>query len=212
MGRYREGLEALDKALTIDRKINSRWAIAYDLRNKALVHLRMGEPQKALPLLEEALELAGAIGNRINEAKVLLGFGALQDSRRMDIDYRLDGTFDHWLLDEFQDTSTIQWMALRELLGEVLQDESGRRTLFYVGDVKQAIYGWRGGDAGIRHRCGGGRRRLGRWPGGIQRPVFPHRAPGRILQDDAEVQQPRPHPVGEVVLPGGAQVRPQVHQ
>ena len=86
------------------------------------------------------------------DIQFLLGFGALQDSRRMDIDYRLDGTFDHWLLDEFQDTSTIQWMALRELLGEVLQDESGRRTLFYVGDVKQAIYGWRGGDARLFHR------------------------------------------------------------
>jgi len=63
--------------------------------------------------------------------------------------YRLDGWFDHWLLDEFQDTSRSQWSALDPLVREVWQDAEGRRTLFYVGDVKQAIYGWRGGDAGL---------------------------------------------------------------
>ena len=63
--------------------------------------------------------------------------------------YRLDGWFDHWLLDEFQDTSRSQWAALAPLVEEVWQESEGRRTLFYVGDVKQAIYGWRGGDAGL---------------------------------------------------------------
>jgi len=63
--------------------------------------------------------------------------------------YRLDGWFDHWLLDEFQDTSRSQWAALAPLVEEVWQDCEGRRTIFYVGDVKQAIYGWRGGDAGL---------------------------------------------------------------
>jgi ATP-dependent helicase/nuclease subunit A len=63
------------------------------------------------------------------------------------IDWRLDGRFDHWLLDEFQDTSPGQWSVLRNLIDEVVQDPSGRRTFFYVGDVKQAIYAWREGDA-----------------------------------------------------------------
>lgn len=61
--------------------------------------------------------------------------------------FRLDGKFDHWLLDEFQDTSRLQWDVIRPLIDEVLQDESRARSLFYVGDTKQAIYGWRGGDA-----------------------------------------------------------------
>jgi len=65
------------------------------------------------------------------------------------IAWRMDGACTHWLLDEFQDTSTLQWRALRDLVDEVLQDPSGRRSLFYVGDVKQAIYGWRGGDASL---------------------------------------------------------------
>ena len=64
-----------------------------------------------------------------------------------DIHFRLDGNFDHWLLDEFQDTSFAQWKAIRDLVDEVVQDTSGRRSFFYVGDVKQAIYGWRGGDS-----------------------------------------------------------------
>ncbi|MBN2099436.1 MAG: UvrD-helicase domain-containing protein, partial [Dehalococcoidia bacterium] len=66
---------------------------------------------------------------------------------RLYIDYRLDCKLDHWLLDEFQDTSDLQWEVLRNLADEILQDSSGRRSFFYVGDTKQAIYGWRGGNA-----------------------------------------------------------------
>jgi len=71
---------------------------------------------------------------------------------RIYVDYRLDTSFDHWLLDEFQDTSTLQWRAIANLVDEVLQDYSGARSLFYVGDVKQAIHGWRGGDSGLFER------------------------------------------------------------
>ncbi|MFK5923784.1 MAG: UvrD-helicase domain-containing protein [Verrucomicrobiota bacterium] len=60
--------------------------------------------------------------------------------------YRLDAQFDHWLLDEFQDTSRVQWRAIKELVDEVVQDSEGRRSYFQVGDTKQSIYGWRGGD------------------------------------------------------------------
>ena len=65
---------------------------------------------------------------------------------RLLIDWRLDAQFDHWLLDEFQDTSYAQWSVLRNLLDEAVQDAEGRRSLFYVGDVKQAIFAWREGD------------------------------------------------------------------
>ncbi len=73
--------------------------------------------------------------------------GLARAERRMLIDWRLDGQFEHWLLDEFQDTSAGQWSVLKNLIDEVIQDDSGRRSLFYVGDVKQAIYAWREGDA-----------------------------------------------------------------
>ena len=68
------------------------------------------------------------------------------DETRMFIDFRLDAEIDHWLLDEFQDTSFGQWSVLKNLIDEAVQDASGARSFFYVGDVKQAIYAWRGGD------------------------------------------------------------------
>ncbi len=68
------------------------------------------------------------------------------------MDFRLDARFQHWLLDEFQDTSLLQWSVIQNLLDEVLQNPDGDRTLFYVGDVKQAIYQWRGGDPRLFRR------------------------------------------------------------
>lgn len=52
----------------------------------------------------------------------------------------------HLLIDEFQDTSTQQWEAMRPLAFECLAQGG---SFFFVGDVKQAIYGWRGGDAAL---------------------------------------------------------------
>jgi len=77
----------------------------------------------------------------------LSGVAEVSSSDRLCINYRLDGCIDHCLLDEFQDTSDIQWACLKNLVDEIIQDDSGRRSLFYVGDVKQAIYAWRGGNA-----------------------------------------------------------------
>jgi len=68
---------------------------------------------------------------------------------RLYIDYRLDSRFDHWLIDEFQDTSYPQWRIIKNLIDEIVQDDSGGRSFFYVGDVKQAIYGWREGEASL---------------------------------------------------------------
>ncbi|CAB4244067.1 putative ATP-dependent exoDNAse (Exonuclease V) beta subunit (Contains helicase and exonuclease domains) [Methylacidimicrobium sp. AP8] len=60
--------------------------------------------------------------------------------------YRLDSQWDHWLFDEFQDTSRAQWQALQLLVEEAIQSTEGTKTFFCVGDGKQSIYGWRGGD------------------------------------------------------------------
>ncbi|HEY5552263.1 MAG TPA: UvrD-helicase domain-containing protein [Opitutaceae bacterium] len=86
----------------------------------------------------DVLELLGASG-------IMAGGGRDADVRRS-VDFRLDGRVDHWLLDEFQDTSRRQWDVLESLIDEAVQDPSGGRSLFYVGDVKQAIFSWRGGD------------------------------------------------------------------
>lgn len=59
---------------------------------------------------------------------------------------RLGSRLQYFLLDEFQDTSREQWQALNPLVEEAL---SRGGSLTWVGDVKQAIYGWRGGDAAL---------------------------------------------------------------
>lgn len=71
---------------------------------------------------------------------------------RQNIEYRFDSRFSHWALDEFQDTSLAQWMAIRNLVDEIIQSTEDERSVFIVGDAKQAIYGWRGGDVAIFER------------------------------------------------------------
>lgn len=73
----------------------------------------------------------------------------LSRSSNLYLDYRLDCKLDHWLFDEFQDTSDQQWAVFQNLIDEVMQDSEGKKSFFYVGDVKQAIYGWRGGNAAL---------------------------------------------------------------
>ena len=66
---------------------------------------------------------------------------------KLNREYRLDRKYLHWMLDEFQDTSPSQWSVIEPLLEEVLYDHEEHRMFFCVGDQKQAIYGWRGGDS-----------------------------------------------------------------
>ena len=51
---------------------------------------------------------------------------------------------EHVMIDEFQDTSTVQWQNFRVLLDEAMSHEDGSNLI--VGDVKQSIYRWRAGD------------------------------------------------------------------
>ena len=78
--------------------------------------------------------------------------GPIPARRRALLECRLDARYLHWLLDEFQDTSLVQWAVIENLLDEVVQNPDGDRTLFYVGDVKQAIYEWRSGDPRLFRR------------------------------------------------------------
>lgn len=71
--------------------------------------------------------------------------------------YRLDVQLQHLQLDEFQDTSVAQWHVIRPYAQHLIAESvAGERhvaepptSFFCVGDVKQAIYGWRGGRSEI---------------------------------------------------------------
>ncbi|WP_309642207.1 UvrD-helicase domain-containing protein [Flavobacterium sp.] len=63
---------------------------------------------------------------------------------------RLGERYRHFFIDEFQDTSELQWQNLIPLIENALssQNEAGEKgTLMIVGDPKQSIYRWRGGKA-----------------------------------------------------------------
>jgi len=60
--------------------------------------------------------------------------------------FRLDAKYNHILIDEFQDTSTLQYKILYHLIDEIISgNPEVYKTFFYVGDIKQSIYRFRGG-------------------------------------------------------------------
>jgi len=59
--------------------------------------------------------------------------------------FRIDSRVDHLLIDEFQDTSIPQWVILKPLIDEIYY-ATADRSLFFVGDPKQSLYGFRGGE------------------------------------------------------------------
>ncbi|MGB5505238.1 MAG: RecB-like helicase [Sulfurovum sp.] len=61
--------------------------------------------------------------------------------------FKIDAKFKHILLDEFQDTSTLQFFLLKPLIDEIFSGhgQSEFKSFFYVGDTKQSLYRFRGG-------------------------------------------------------------------
>lgn len=126
---------------------------AYDTLREALDDKVIADAAVArAPFIDLARPLALAYLNNIQEegrvpavlvpdmaARVLDGPGGVPAEL-----CRLGTRLSHFFVDEFQDTSREQWQALKPLILEAL---SRGGSLTWVGDVKQAIYGWRGGDA-----------------------------------------------------------------
>jgi ATP-dependent helicase/nuclease subunit A len=77
----------------------------------------------------------------------IYAYRLLQKPESLDILYWLDRKILHFLVDEFQDTSDIQWAILNKLTEEIFAgqgaDKPMRPTLFVVGDEKQSIYRFR---------------------------------------------------------------------
>lgn len=104
-----------------------------------------------------ALRLLGAIENlctaiatennqfTLSKTPALLS-RMIQDDDTPFVYERAGINFNHIMIDEFQDTSRMQWENFHKLLRE---NESKGGTDLIVGDIKQSIYRWRGGDAGI---------------------------------------------------------------
>jgi ATP-dependent helicase/nuclease subunit A len=117
-------------------------------RSRALYDLvaRFERPYQEMVREAGCLTFTDITGLLASAGGAVWGGQTLRPFSRQEMDFRLDATYDHWMLDEFQDTSRLQWLAVRNLVDEVVQSDTGRRSFFYVGDTKQAIYTWRGGD------------------------------------------------------------------
>jgi len=74
------------------------------------------------------------------------------EARALSLLFRLDDSITHIMVDEFQDTNANQYDILRPLSDDFLAGGSGQTalpTVFFVGDVKQSIYGFRGAEPRI---------------------------------------------------------------
>ena len=95
---------------------------------------------------EEAKAREGLVDfdDLIMRAAHLLSDNAMADWIR----YKLDRSFDHILVDEAQDTNRAQWEIIEALTDDFFSGEGARgsivRTIFTVGDFKQAIFGFQG--------------------------------------------------------------------
>ncbi|HYP67953.1 MAG TPA: UvrD-helicase domain-containing protein [Thiobacillaceae bacterium] len=69
------------------------------------------------------------------------------------LQYKLDARYRHILLDEFQDTSPLQWQILSAWL-QASQSADRLPTIFLVGDPKQSIYRFRGAEARLFQLAG----------------------------------------------------------
>ena len=99
-----------------------------------------------LRLLGEIAREVDAINDEENHfmlAKTPILFNKLSDTDAPFVMERAGNRFEHVMIDEFQDTSHMQWGNFDRLL---LNNISQGNECLLVGDVKQAIYRWRGGD------------------------------------------------------------------
>lgn len=72
--------------------------------------------------------------------------GVMQQEETSFVYEKVGSFFRHFLIDEFQDTSGFQWDNLKPLVKNGLAQNY---TSLIVGDIKQSIYRWRGGDLNI---------------------------------------------------------------
>lgn len=102
-----------------------------------------------LPQLSAELSLLFIRDNQCDFTEITFAaLRALGDADNpTDIALRLDYRIHHILIDEFQDTSSIQFQLLKQLTTEWQPDDG--RTLFIVGDGMQSLYGFRSANVGL---------------------------------------------------------------
>ena len=149
------------------KKTHPRKELIYSLADTTLgniLHMAMEERPRQWKLYQSAdltlrhlsqLRLLSSIENKVRELNESANRFLLSDTQQL-LHALIDGSdtpfifekigtqLQHVMIDEFQDTSTVQWQNFKVLLSEAMSQEGAENLI--VGDVKQSIYRWRSGD------------------------------------------------------------------
>ena len=139
-------IELASASLCSDLKILNDYRIndwkEYQSCNLTLKHLSQ---LRLLHAISEAVDEINKDTNRfmLSNTQSLL-CTLMKDSDTPFVFEKMGAYLKHIMIDEFQDTSTIQWNNFRKLLDNCMAQVDSHNLI--VGDVKQSIYRWRQGD------------------------------------------------------------------
>ncbi len=166
------GIKGWDKVFSILNTLYGKRPVS-ELLLKREYSVENGEEKRILELYSKCLE---QYKNKKLERHLLdfddleiMTYEALASHPEwQNILYSFDEHTDHILVDEFQDTNSIQWQIIDKLTEEWRSGIGSKRskgktpTIFLVGDDKQSIYLFRGANAGVFEEA---KNRLSEWLG-----------------------------------------------
>ena len=117
----------------------------YKIYQSADLTLRHLSQLRLLGSIEQKVRNMNEEANRflLSDTQQLL-HDLISDSDSPFIFEKIGTQLEHVMIDEFQDTSTVQWQNFKVLLQECMSHQHSQNLI--VGDVKQSIYRWRSGD------------------------------------------------------------------
>lgn len=142
-----------DDVASVINQIQPQLAAAFNNCKKAIFQLKFSQniyknitPLSVLNAINNELKALKDEQNKmlISEFNTIIS-QAIKKQPTPFIYERIGEKFNHYFIDEFQDTSVLQWVNLMPLIENSLATQTGSAML--VGDAKQAIYRWRGGKA-----------------------------------------------------------------
>ena len=143
---YSDDPELAGKGLALHecygRNYDEALTLLTELNTIALTRRNLG-PLSLLDTIDREITAMNGENDRFDLARTPLLLAALLEGTDAPFYFEKTGVWLHnVMIDEFQDTSTVQWQVFRTLLFE--NQATGGSNLI-VGDIKQSIYRWRGG-------------------------------------------------------------------
>jgi ATP-dependent exoDNAse (exonuclease V) beta subunit len=139
---YQHVVNVLHPILQFSEKHRHMLERMYKSANLTIKHLNQ---LRLLGSIDKKVREMNQEANRflLSDTQTLL-HSLIQGSDSPFIFEKIGTQLNHVMIDEFQDTSTIQWKNFKVLLEETMSREDAGNLI--VGDVKQSIYRWRSGD------------------------------------------------------------------